>query len=183
MSADLCWWRNLSSARMKNGKRRDRADVFAGRNTGSPKITTYAATKAFNTTFAEGLWKELKPMGIDVLASCAGAILTPDIRIRNTRNLHPEHLPEQVAAKTLNALGKGPVTVPGTVNKLARWFMGRILPRRWAINLMHQQTKNYRDDQNYRLFSPHGFFTPLSLYCITYFPAVGWTACKGFKYR
>ncbi|MFA5302381.1 MAG: SDR family NAD(P)-dependent oxidoreductase [Bacteroidales bacterium] len=109
---------------------------------GSPKIATYAATKAFNTTFAEGLWKELKPMGIDVLASCAGAILTPGYK--NTQHQKPAPgtlTPEQVASKTLNAIGKGPVMVPGTINKLARWLMGRVLPRRWAIELMYQQTK------------------------------------------
>ena len=109
---------------------------------GSPRIATYAATKAFNTTFAEGLWKELKPFGIDVLASCAGAILTPGYK--NTQHQKPAPgtlTPKQVAAKTLDALGKGPVTVPGMTNKIARWFMGRVLPRRWAIGLMHQQTK------------------------------------------
>ena len=44
---------------------------------GSPKIATYAASKAFNAIFAEGLWLELKKLGIHVLASCAGAISTP----------------------------------------------------------------------------------------------------------
>ncbi len=44
---------------------------------GSPKIATYAASKAFNAILAEGLWSELKKHQIDVLASCAGAISTP----------------------------------------------------------------------------------------------------------
>ena len=44
---------------------------------GSPKIATYAASKAFNTILAEGLWEELRDKGIDVVASCAGAIRTP----------------------------------------------------------------------------------------------------------
>jgi len=43
---------------------------------GSPRIATYAASKAFNTILAEGLWGELRQNGIDVLASCAGAIRT-----------------------------------------------------------------------------------------------------------
>ncbi len=38
-------------------------------NQGSPKIATYAASKAFNAVFAEGIWHELKKQGIDVLAS------------------------------------------------------------------------------------------------------------------
>ncbi|HPS35710.1 MAG TPA: SDR family NAD(P)-dependent oxidoreductase, partial [Oscillospiraceae bacterium] len=44
---------------------------------GSPNLATYAATKSFNAILAEGLWKELKPHGVDVIACCAGAILTP----------------------------------------------------------------------------------------------------------
>ena len=44
---------------------------------GSPNIAAYAATKSFNAILAEGLWKELKPHGVDVLACVAGAILTP----------------------------------------------------------------------------------------------------------
>ncbi len=110
---------------------------------GSPKIATYAATKAFNMILAEGLWKELKPLGIDVLASCAGAILTPGYG--NTKHQKPapgSMTPQQVASFTLDRLGGGPVVVPGTTNKLARLLMGRLLPRRLAIALMHQQTKN-----------------------------------------
>jgi len=40
---------------------------------GSTRIAAYAATKSFNAILAEGLWQELKPHGIDVLACCAGA--------------------------------------------------------------------------------------------------------------
>ena len=44
---------------------------------GSPLVATYAATKAFNTVFAEGLWYELRREGVDVMACCAGATRTP----------------------------------------------------------------------------------------------------------
>jgi short-subunit dehydrogenase len=44
---------------------------------GSPGISNYAATKAYNTVLAEGLWGELRGRGVDVLACCAGATLTP----------------------------------------------------------------------------------------------------------
>jgi short-subunit dehydrogenase len=46
-------------------------------NQGSPYISTYAASKAFNRVLAEGLWYELKDKGVDVLACCAGAVRTP----------------------------------------------------------------------------------------------------------
>jgi short-subunit dehydrogenase len=43
---------------------------------GTPLISTYGATKAFNLVLAEGLWGELKTYGIDVMACCAGPTLT-----------------------------------------------------------------------------------------------------------
>jgi short-subunit dehydrogenase len=111
--------------------------------TGSPDLTTYAATKAFNTTLAEGLWKGLKPHGIDVLACCAGAILTPGYRQAESGKPAPGTLPpEKVAETTLKALekGKGPVIVPGIVNKLGRFALGRVLSARAAIALMSKFT-------------------------------------------
>jgi short-subunit dehydrogenase len=109
---------------------------------GSPKIATYAATKAFNMILAEGLWKELESKGIDVLASCAGAITTPSYKnAQNTKEAPGTLDPAAVAAKTLNALGKGPTTVPGMVNKVAHFFMGRIFSRKLAISIMDQNTQ------------------------------------------
>lgn len=46
---------------------------------GSPGVATYAATKAFNTVLAQGLWHELRPAGIDVAACIAGAVRTPGL--------------------------------------------------------------------------------------------------------
>jgi uncharacterized protein len=40
-------------------------------------IVNYAATKAFDRVFAEGLWAELSPYGIDVTAIMPGAVNTP----------------------------------------------------------------------------------------------------------
>lgn len=109
---------------------------------GSPKIATYAASKAFNTTLAEGLWLELKQHGIDVMASVAGAILTPGYQQAQQKKAPGTMTPENVAEHTLNALGKGPVTVPGFLNKIGRWLMGRVLPAKTAIRMMNNQTKN-----------------------------------------
>lgn len=110
---------------------------------GSPKITTYAASKAFNTILAEGLWKELKKHGVDVLASRAGAISTPGYKsAQNTGDAPGTLSPKEVASTTLNALGKGPSVIPGSTNKLANFFMNRILPRKWAISIMDKNTKD-----------------------------------------
>jgi short-subunit dehydrogenase len=107
---------------------------------GSPKLASYGASKAFNAILAEGLWKELKPHGIDVIASCAGAILTPGYRQSQQARAPGTLQAAEVAEKTLNMLGKGPIVVPGSVNKAARFLMARILPRKLAITIMSNNT-------------------------------------------
>ena len=44
---------------------------------GTAMVANYAATKAYDTVLAEGLWYELHRHGVDVLACVAGATLTP----------------------------------------------------------------------------------------------------------
>jgi short-subunit dehydrogenase len=108
---------------------------------GSPNIAAYAATKAFTTILAEGLWSELKPQGVDVLACVAGAILTPGYQQAEGAKPAPGTLAaEVVAEQTLNALGKGPIVVPGAVNKVSRFVLTRLLSRRAAIALMSKNT-------------------------------------------
>jgi hypothetical protein len=108
---------------------------------GSPNIAAYAATKSFNAVLAEGLWKELKPHGVDVLASMAGAILTPGYQAAETAKPAPGTLgAEEVAEQTLNALGKGPIVIPGAVNKVARFILMRLVSRRAAIAIMSKNT-------------------------------------------
>jgi short-subunit dehydrogenase len=108
---------------------------------GSPNIAAYAATKSFNAILAEGLWSELKPHGVDVLACLAGAILTPGYQAAESAKPAPGTLEaKDVAEQTLNALGKGPIIVPGRVNKLARFILMRLLSRRAAIAIMSKNT-------------------------------------------
>ena len=108
---------------------------------GSPNLAVYAATKSFNTILAEGLWKELKPHGIDVIASCAGAILTPGYKQSEKTGKAPGTMTAlEVAEQTLNALGKGPVVIPGAINKIARFLLTRLLSRKAAINIMNKNT-------------------------------------------
>jgi short-subunit dehydrogenase len=108
---------------------------------GSTNLAAYAATKSFNTILAEGLWKELKPHGIDVLACCAGAILTPGYQQAEKAKPAPGTLKaDEVAEQTLNALGRGPVVIPGAINKVGRFILTRVLSRKAAINIMSKNT-------------------------------------------
>ena len=107
---------------------------------GSPKLASYAATKAFNTILAEGLWEELKPHGVDVIGCCAGAILTPGHQSAKKSKPAPGAMSaNDVAERTLNALGKGPVIIPGGVNKISRFVLARLLTRKAAIGIMSRQ--------------------------------------------
>ena len=110
---------------------------------GSPKIATYAATKSFNTVLAQGLWSEMRNQGVDVIASCAGAIRTPGYIKSEGEKEAPGTLDaSEVANETLDALGKGPTVVPGKTNKLAHFFMTRILSKKQAIAIMDKNTKS-----------------------------------------
>lgn len=111
---------------------------------GSPFISTYGATKAFNLNFAEGLWFELKSKGVDVLACAAGATKTPNL-LRASPQGEPGMIePEQVVEEALAALGKGPMLVPGAFNRLASFFMRRVMPRRAAVELLGNRTAKLR---------------------------------------
>ena len=108
---------------------------------GSPKISVYAATKSFNAILAEGLWKEMKPHGIDVIACCAGAVLTPRYKEASKTAKAPGAMEaEKVAEITLKVLGKRPIVVPGFINKIARFLFMRLLSRKAAVNIMSKNT-------------------------------------------
>ena len=110
---------------------------------GSPKIATYAASKSFNTVLAEGLWHELKDLNVDVLACVAGAVRTPGYMSSANEKDAPGTLdPQEVVAETLAALGSSPTVTPGSFNRFAKFIMSRLLPRKRAIRIMHNNTKD-----------------------------------------
>jgi short-subunit dehydrogenase len=111
---------------------------------GSPYISTYGATKAFNLNFGEGLWFELSRRGVDVLACAAGAVKTPSL-LRASPQGEPGMIePEQVVAEALATLGRAPMLVPGRFNRFATFFMRRVMTRRMAVGILGNRTVNLR---------------------------------------
>jgi short-subunit dehydrogenase len=108
---------------------------------GAPSLSAYAASKAFNIVLGESLWEELRPSGVDVLVSCAGAIRTPNYAKALASEAPGTLDPRVVATCTLDALGRGPLVVPGAVNKVARFLLGRLMPRSSVIKLMGRSTR------------------------------------------
>jgi len=81
---------------------------------GHADIGVYAAAKAFSRIFAEGLWLELQPYGVDVLELVLGVTRTPAMRRAGVRlDLPGVAEPDQVAAEGLANLAAGPVLVAG----------------------------------------------------------------------
>ena len=109
---------------------------------GSPHVSVYAATKAFNAILAEGLWYELRAHGVEVAVCCAGAMRTPGYNRSFDRDVPGMLSPDAAASRTLDALGKGPRLVPGLINRMSAQLMSRLLPRRTAIRLIGRNTKH-----------------------------------------
>lgn len=118
---------------------------------GSGFLSTYAATKAFSRILGESLWYEWKNKGVDVVACCAGATLTPNYIQSNPKKMTlfapKPQLPTEVVDECLRKIGKTPSFVSGRSNKIASFLMNRIFSRKRSINLMGDTTKNM-----YRIF-------------------------------
>jgi short-subunit dehydrogenase len=76
---------------------------------GSPYIAVYNAAKAFSRVFAEGLWYELAPFGVDVVEFVVGGIRTPAMARRGMKFGPETAEPEAIAAEGLAHMGDGPV--------------------------------------------------------------------------
>lgn len=107
---------------------------------GSAVLATYAATKAFDRVLAEGLWADLRPHGVDVVAVVAGATDTPTYRASGARGGPAPGDAAEVARAGLDGLGRGPLVVPGRANRLSAQVLSRLLPRRVAVSLLSRAT-------------------------------------------
>jgi short-subunit dehydrogenase len=114
---------------------------------GSAVVATYAATKSFMRVLAEGLWAELKPEGVDVLACVAGATDTPNYQATKPDGNAPTQSPDDVVKTALDALGKGPVVISGRTNKIVSFVFGRLLPKSLSVRLMSAQLEQLYGDK------------------------------------
>jgi uncharacterized protein len=112
---------------------------------GTGFVAHYAASKAYLRVLAEGLWNELRPRGVDVLASCPGLLRTPTLfdghPVRPGRLASPLMDCAPAVKETLAALGRRPVVIPGSANKISSWITQRLLPRRAATALASAGTR------------------------------------------
>jgi uncharacterized protein len=113
---------------------------------GTGWVASYAATKAFDLVLAEGLWFELRPRGVDVLALVPGNTDTPGLRSSRPRKGQEGWMkPEDVAREALEALGREPVHVCGDANRKVMDALGR-LPRAERLRIMGENTRALYED-------------------------------------
>lgn len=108
---------------------------------GSPGLAVYAATKAFDAVFAESLWAEMRPHGVDVLACVAGAVSAPRTAESASARVPGTVTPEAVVAAAMRALGRRPRVVPGATMRLSSALMSRLLPRSTAISIIGRASR------------------------------------------
>jgi uncharacterized protein len=101
---------------------------------GVANSANYAATKAYVQTLAEGLAAELRPFGVDVLASAPGPVDT-GFAARADMRMGAAATPEAVAKATLAALGRRTTVRPGGLAKLLGYGLG-MLPRGLRSRIM-----------------------------------------------
>ncbi len=99
-----------------------------------PFNSAYAATKAFDLIFSEGIAEELRPFGVNVCALCPGPTTTEFQRVANQpdRVFKVSETAEKVARTGLEGLAKGKTTViSGRMNRVMM-EAERLAPRRFV---------------------------------------------------
>jgi short-subunit dehydrogenase len=113
---------------------------------GTGWVASYSATKAFDLALAEGLWFELGPHGVDVLALLPGNTDTPGLRSSAPKKGQQGWMqPDEVAREALEALGREPVHVCGEANRKVIEALDR-LPRAERIRIMGKSTRAFYED-------------------------------------
>ncbi len=120
---------------------RRRGDVLIVASTASfqavPYISTYAATKAFDLLFAEGLAEEMKPYGIHVCAVCPGSTESEFHVIAGQEKFSgkKQETAEKVARTGLQALADGKSYVISGLGNYIGAQSQRIVPRRMVTRI------------------------------------------------
>jgi short-subunit dehydrogenase len=129
---------------------RRRGDVLILASTAAfqavPYISTYAATKAFDLLFAEGLAEEMKPYGIHVCALCPGSTESEFHKVAGQEQFtdRNQETAEKVARTGLKALAEGRSYVISGYDNYFGAHSQRLVPRRMVTKIA---AKMFRPDK------------------------------------
>jgi short-subunit dehydrogenase len=115
---------------------------------GSATLAMYSAVKAFQHNFAEGLWAELRPHGVDVCCTPLGMTYTPAFqRMGMDYDAGAHMLSEDVAREIIENIGNGPVHVVGENNRAAASAIWTI-DRRALVEMMSTASLDFASRRN-----------------------------------
>jgi short-subunit dehydrogenase len=115
---------------------------------GSATLAMYSAVKAFQHNFAEGLWAELRPHGVDVCCTPLGMTYTPAFQRMGIEYDPAAHmLSEDVAREIIENIGNGPVHVVGENNRAAASAIWTI-DRRALVEMMSTASLDFASRRN-----------------------------------
>jgi hypothetical protein len=125
---------------------RRRGDILILASTASfqavPYISTYAATKAFDLLFAEGLAEELQPYGIHVCALCPGSTDSEFHAVaQQEKFIRRMETAEKVAHTGLQALAAGKSYVISGLGNYLGAHGERLVPRRFVTRVAAKMFK------------------------------------------
>lgn len=116
-----------------------------------PFMATYAATKAFVTSFTEAIAEENRPFGIQAIAICPGSTETPFFEVGNVGrefNAKGMETPEQVVETALRAIGSGKAKViSGWKNWLVARAVGVVPNALITRTIAHKLRKKYQTER------------------------------------
>ncbi|CAJ1510510.1 SDR family NAD(P)-dependent oxidoreductase [[Mycobacterium] burgundiense] len=111
---------------------------------GGPNMVAYSASKAFDMVFAEALWTELNPAGVDVVGLILGKTNTPALRrLEYSRGqiAAEDHAPpgavevSSVVAEAFASLKEGPTVFVGDDMRAAAQLLGSV-SRNQAVSFL-----------------------------------------------
>lgn len=122
-------------------------------NQGTPFNATYGASKAYQAILGEGLWYEMKPYNVDVIAAPLGMTNTTSMAAINDEEMLKKMKPmdpTQTVQDILEALGTHPRFTPGRKNRVQQFMMSKLMRRKQAIQMMGDiLVKGFLKDEDY----------------------------------
>lgn len=102
-----------------------------------PKMSGYAASKAYVLRFTQGLWAETRGSGVRVLATCPGPTDTKFFKVAGADHIATRRrTPEQVVETTFAGLrANRPFVIDGADNR-ALALLAKLAPTRFALKVV-----------------------------------------------
>ncbi|CAN5327676.1 SDR family NAD(P)-dependent oxidoreductase [soil metagenome] len=115
---------------------------------GSARLAVYSAVKAFDHNFAEGLWAELNPHGVDVCCTPLGQTWTEALQ-RMGVTYDPTQImsAEDAAREIIENIGSGPVFVVGENNRAASAMVWTV-PRRTLVDMLSAAAEGFNNQRS-----------------------------------